>query len=415
MSMILVFNAGSSSLKFQLFKKGQDGLQVVAKGNCSEIGSDKPNFKCDVFDGDKSIEKINQTQQELKSHEDAFGFVVNHLSHPDTEPAAIKDKSHINIVGHRVVHGGGKFWEPTKMTNDTIQQLDDLGDLAPLHNHRSVIVIKACLAMLPDAQNYAVFDTAFHRTIPRHIYTYPVPQKEAVEYDIRKFGFHGISHGYIAKQAAKALGKPLEDLKLITLHLGNGSSICAIKGGQSIDTSMGLTPLSGLPGGTRSGDIDPSAVFHFVPKPASLDDTSHLTEAERVLNKQSGLLGLAGTSNVAEILERMDSATGDGQDSAQLAFDVFCNRIQNFLGAYIVLLEGVDAIVFSGGIGENAYQLREAVVQKLKFLGAIIDHAKNRYASTQPQGYADIGAGSIRLLVVATDEEREIAETLTSL
>lgn len=243
-SLILVCNAGSSSLKFKLFESGSN-LNLLAQGNCAEIGTHSPRFTCRAFSNGRLVDQVDREEPALTSHEASCAHVIDHLTHPDNEPAALSDHADIRIIGHRIVHGGGKFNEATLITGDTLSQLDDFGDLAPLHNHRSVVVMRKCLQALPESQNFAFFDTMYHTTIPEYIYAYPLPRKVVKEKNIRKFGFHGLSHYYVAKKAARFLDTGVENLKLITLHLGAGSSACAIKYGKSLDTSMGLTPLAG--------------------------------------------------------------------------------------------------------------------------------------------------------------------------
>ncbi|KAI8147821.1 acetate kinase [Fennellomyces sp. T-0311] len=370
--MTLVFNAGSSSLKYKLF---DSSLEQVASGACTEIGSQDSVF----FDGEK------RDKRAIASHKEAVGMILDAL-----------EGQVIERVGHRVVHGGDRR-EPVKVTQQTLEELDALTQLAPLHNHRAVVVMRASLERMKDCEHDAFFDTMFHATLPEYIYTYPLPR----ESKIRKWGFHGLSHEFVARAAAGHLRRPLKELKLITLHLGNGSSACAIQHGRSLDTSMGLTPASGLPGGTRSGDIDPFAVFHLLSS-----QEVELSKAEHVLNKESGFKGLCNSTHMADIVDR---AAGNDPD-AQLTLAIFCNRLQNFIGAYFVALEGVDAIVFTGGIGEHASFVRQQVVAKLQCIGCVIDKDKNAADAV------DIShpEATIKTLVIETNEELRIAELMAA-
>ncbi|KAI9488554.1 Acetokinase family-domain-containing protein [Zychaea mexicana] len=418
---IIVFNAGSSSLKFKLFEtttgNATTSIKQVATGSCKEIGSDKSTW---------SLNDDTQ-QRSIASHEDALTLIIdelkaNQLISANNNPKPSSSSSTTLRVGHRVVHGGDRR-DPVKVTSETLEQLEELTKLAPLHNHRAVVVMRASLDRIEGADNYAYFDTMFHATLPEFIYTYPLPREKAFKCSIRKWGFHGLSHEFVANAAARHLQKPLKDLKLVTLHLGNGSSACAIKFGKSFDTSMGLTPVSGLPASTRSGDIDPSAVFHLVSDPSEPKDASggagvELSKAEHVLNKESGFKGLCGISHVGELVKQ---AQEKSSREAQLSLDILYNRIQNFVGAYFVALEGgVDAIVFTGGIGEASPQVRQGVTDKLQCLGCKIDKDKNNktdasYSSSNgSNGVVDISEPNtaIKTLVIETNEELRIAEMM---
>jgi acetate kinase len=395
--VILVLNAGSSSLKFKLF--GYPDLSLAAYGNVSEIGTDKSQFTGTVAKNNQKIEK----SEKINDHRQAVKYILQLIT--DQDICKTKD---IKYVGHRIVHGGNHR-APAKITKKELEQLDKLNDLAPLHNSRAVKVIRLVLEELPDCENVACFDTMYHRTIPEYIYTYPVPKEAAKSKNIRKYGFHGLSHSYVAEQAAKCLNRPLKETKLISLHLGSGSSVCAILHGESLDTSMGLTPLSGLPGGTRSGDIDPSAIFHFIPDPQHIEK-EQLSRAEKVLNKESGIAAICGTSNLSEIAKRTDS-------DARLALDLLVNRIQNFIGAYFVALQGADAIIFTGGIGENSDSVRAKVTERLNCLGCKIDSEKNRFSSNQlHSGPVDISGSdsTVKVIVVATNEEYQVATAIVN-
>ncbi|KAH8553979.1 Acetokinase family-domain-containing protein [Umbelopsis sp. PMI_123] len=396
-SVILVLNAGSSSLKFKLFICPD--LSLVAYGSVSEIGTDKSHFTITASKDSQKVEKF----EKIHNHSQAMKYVLQLIIDQD-----ICNKTDIKYVGHRIVHGGDHR-TPANITKMELEQLDKLNDLAPLHNSRAVNVIRLVVEELPESENVACFDTMYHQTIPEYIYTYPVPKYAAKSKNIRKYGFHGLSHSYVAEQAAKCLNKPLKETKLISLHLGSGSSVCAILHGKSLDTSMGLTPLSGLPGATRSGDIDPSAIFHFIPDPQHIEK-EELSRAEKVLNKESGISAICGTSNISEVTKRTDS-------DARLALDLFVNRIQNFIGAYFVALQGVDAIIFTGGIGENSEIVREKVVDQLNCLGCKMNREGNQFTTDQlKSGPIDItGSNSvIKVFVIATNEEYQVATAIVN-
>ncbi|KAI9310562.1 acetate kinase [Dichotomocladium elegans] len=385
--MYLVFNAGSSSLKFKVFDV--ESLHRVSKGQCSEIGTDHATFQ---------IDKDEPCSGRFDSHEAAVDKVLESLKD-------VREK--IVAVGHRVVHGGDRR-EPIKVTGQSLKELDTLTALAPLHNHRAVTVMRVTLERMPNVDCYAYFDTLFHATIPPFIYHYPLPREQALAQNVRKWGFHGISHNYVAHRAAEYLAAPLKNIRIISLHLGNGSSACAIANGKSVDTSMGMTPVSGLPGGTRSGDVDPASIFHLVSNPADTKKSSgvQLAKAEHVLNKESGLKGLCGCANVQEILQKRKH-----DKNAQLAIDVFVNRIQNFIGAYFVTLGGCDALLFTGGIGEHSAEIRQRVCEKLSCLGCKIDEHKNGKAQG-PVVDISFQDSSVKVLVVETDEELQIAKCM---
>ncbi|KAK9763397.1 hypothetical protein K7432_009962 [Basidiobolus ranarum] len=413
MSLILVLNAGSSSLKFQLLKK-EDTLKVVAKGSIQEIGSSsKSTITCTV-----NTNEYNQNVN-VSDHKDAINLLIDHLV--DSEPKVVNCKEDIELIGHRVVHGGDQT-TPLIIDPQSLKKIDELTELAPLHNHSSVQVIRHCLKIMPHGKNIACFDTMFHKSLPPHVYTYPIPYENTVKQSIRKYGFHGLSYGHIIKVASNHLeGKP-EDFKFIALHLGSGASACAIKYGASIDTSMGMTPLEGLMMGTRSGDIDPSLIFHLPHReemaneaPGIEGEKFHLTKAEYILNHQSGLKGVAGTNDIREIIKLSSSSDKEKSKRAKLALDMFIYRIQKYIGAYYVALNGADAIILSGGIGEKSKEVRDGICQGLESIGIKLNMTKNDAVEEQFKNgktVVEIGEGKVRTLVIQTDEEMEIARAV---
>jgi acetate kinase len=358
---VLVLNAGSSSLKYQL------------------IDLDAPEQRTRGL-----IERIGEAGSEVPDHVVAAEQVLAQLGpHPDA-------------VGHRIVHGGTRFVAPTLVDADVERGIEELADLAPLHNPPGLAGIRAARTVLPDVPHVAVFDTAFHATLPDHAATYAIDRDVAAAHGIRRYGFHGTSYHSVARSAAEVLGRPLEQLKLVVLHLGNGASACAIDGGRSIDTSMGLTPLEGLVMGTRSGDIDPGVLFHLSRAGYSVD------ELDALLNRRSGLQGMAGSNDLRDVA----AAAEEGDPEATLAVEVLLHRLRKYLGAYLAELGGADAVVFTAGIGENAGWLRARAVERLGFLGIHVDPDRN--AGTGARVISPEGA-PVAVLVVPTDEELEIA------
>jgi acetate kinase len=309
------------------------------------------------------------------------------------------DLAGLAAVGHRVVHGGLRFTEPVLVDDEVLAAVESLVPLAPLHNPANLAGIAAARALFPELPQVAVFDTAFHRTLPAAAATYAIDAATARRYGIQRYGFHGISHGCVARRTAALLGRPLSELKLITLHLGNGASACAVSGGRSVATSMGLTPLEGLVMGTRSGDLDPGAVLHLC-RTAGLSTA----EVDELLNHRSGLLGLAGVNDMRQLLARRR----DGDEAAALAFDVYCHRVRCYLGAYYAVLGRVDAVTFTAGVGEHAAEVRAAVCAGLRRLGIEVDPGRNRAAATGERLISPDGA-EVAVCVIPTDEEREIA------
>ncbi|BFZ61359.1 hypothetical protein YB2330_002424 [Saitoella coloradoensis] len=418
-SAILAINAGSSSVKFSLFSR--DGRNLLVSADVKGLTSSPTTLNYTAFsteDG-SSIEETEDQEVEVKDHEDAFKVFVEHLTSDDREDKKVLDSGDgVEVTCHRIVHGGASP-EPLVINDETYKRLDDLSDLAPLHNHPALLIVKACMKVLPKSKNVAYFDSSFHTTIPEHIFTYPVDPSLAKEKKIRKYGFHGLSYSFITKTVAKHLGKKLDDVNIIALHLGSGASACCIKGGKSLDTSMGLTPLEGLPGGTRSGTIDPSASFHLLSNSSDMSSKAakelHLSKAEQMLNKESGWKALCGTTDFGEITKKAFAAKPD--EMCKIAFDLFVDRIIGYIGSYYVKLGGkVDALVFAGGIGEKGEELRAAVGKHVECLGFKIDESENGKAKgkeTVKEISAEGGEGEgKKVLVVKTDEQGECARQL---
>ena len=387
---ILVINAGSSSLKYQLLNP--DTQEVLAKGLCERIGIDgkftyKPAGKDPIKDADVA----------MPTHSEAIQTVLHALV--DEKNGVISSMKEIDAVGHRVVHGGEKFAQSVLITDEVMAAIEECNPLAPLHNPANIIGIKACQELMPGTPMVAVFDTAFHQTMPPVAYTYALPYEYYEQDKVRRYGFHGTSHKYVSQRAAAMLGKPIEELKLISCHLGNGSSITAIDGGKSVDTSMGFTPLAGLPMGTRSGDLDAGILEYLMHKHGYKID-----EMLNVLNKKSGVLGISGVSSDFRDLE---SAAPQGNQRAQLALDVFDYSVKKFIGSYAAAMGGVDAIIFTAGVGENGPDTRANVVSGLEFMGVKIDPEKNNTRGKEVDVATD--DSKVRILVIPTNEELMIA------
>lgn len=386
---ILVINAGSSSLKYQLID--MDKNLVMAKGLCERIGIEGSLLTHKV--GDKKY----PVEIEMKDHSDAINAVINALT--DKEMGVISDMGEISAVGHRVVHGGEAFSGSVVITDEVKKALEDCVELAPLHNPANLTGIAACEKVMPSVPQVAVFDTAFHQTMPASSYLYAIPYEYYEKYKVRRYGFHGTSHKYVSGRAAKMLGRDLKDLKIVTCHLGNGSSITAVKNGESIDTTMGFTPLAGTLMGSRCGDIDPAIVTYLMGK-----ENIGIKEMDTIMNKKSGILGLSGiSSDFRDVSDAADS----GNERAKAGLEMFYNQITKYIGAYAALMGGVDAIVFTAGIGENDKVLRKCVAEKLKFLGVGIDDDKNSIRGEE----VDISSADakIKTLVIPTNEELMIA------
>lgn len=390
---VLVINCGSSSLKYQLIDS--DTEAVLAKGLCERIGIDG-RLVYQKAGNDKEI-----TEASMPTHKEAIQMVLEALINEKT--GAIKSLAEVNAIGHRIVHGGEKFASSAIITDEMIKAVEECNDLAPLHNPANLIGIRACQELMPGVPMVAVFDTAFHQTMPDVAYTYGIPYEYYEKYKVRRYGFHGTSHSYVSKRTAEIVGKPYDQMKIIVCHLGNGASISAVNCGKSVDTSMGLTPLEGLVMGTRSGDLDP-AIIDFVGKKEGLS----LDEMNEVLNKKSGMLGISGVSSDGRDLE---AAAETGNKRAQLALDVFDYRVIKYIGAYAAAMNGVDAIAFTAGIGENNIKMRKDVCSSLTYLGVKLDEEKNNVRGEERIISAD--DSKVQVLLVPTNEELAIArETL---
>lgn len=388
---VLVVNAGSSSLKYQLYDMTTE--KVLAKGRVERIGMD-----CAILTHEASGHPECCEASEILDHTAAIKKMLDMLTH--REFGVLRSIRDIEAVGHRVVHGGETFAESALVDDGVKLEIRKLFDLAPLHNPAHMTGIAAVENHLPDVPQAVVFDTAFHQTMPKHAYLYAIPTVLYRKHGIRRYGFHGTSHDYVSKQAAAFLKRPVESLKLITCHIGNGASCAAVLGGRSVDTSMGLTPLEGLMMGTRSGDLDPAVVPFAMHK----EDLT-LGEVNSMLNKHSGLLAVSGfSSDMREVAEAME----DGNVQAKLAFDMYAYRIRKYIGAYAAAMNGVDAIVFTAGVGENSAQLRAAVCEGLTFLGVSLDEARNREKTGEPRRITTADART-DVLVVPTNEELLIA------
>lgn len=402
--IILSINAGSSSVKISVFKTPEDGSSDPTQlAEATVEGLTAPPAKLKYERGDEKIK--GKELENVNSQEDGFRYILDHLTN-DTGLPELDKKEDIHFTCHRVVHGGD-YPRAQVIDKETYHHIEELSDLAPLHNAPALSIVRAVADILPTAQNIAYFDSAFHATLPPYISTYPIDQTIARKNKLRKYGFHGISYSFITHAVSTYLAKPAASLNIIALHLGSGASACCIKGGKSLDTSMGLTPLAGLPGATRSGSIDPSLMFHFTHqagKPSrSCSGKLHITQAEEILNKNSGWKSLTGTTDFGQI-------SGSEREEDKLAFDIFVDRILNYVGPYFAKLDGeVDALVFAGGIGEKGEKLRESVVRGVRCLGFALDEGKN--GKVGEEVVMDISAEGARYktLVVKTDEQLEMA------
>ena len=388
MTKTIAINAGSSSLKWQLYEMPDE--VVIAKGLIERIGL-KDSRSTVKFNGTSDTQTLD-----IVDHTQAVTILLEDLK----RHGIIEDYDEITGVGHRVVAGGEYFKKSALVTEEVIEQVEELSLLAPLHNPGAAAGIRAFREILPDIVSVVVFDTSFHTTMPRHAYLYPIPQKYYQKYKVRKYGAHGTSHKYVAQEAAKMLGRPLEELKLITAHVGNGVSVTANYHGESMDTSLGFTPLAGPMMGTRSGDIDPAIIPYLIAQDPELKDAADVVD---MLNKQSGLLGVSGISSdmrdIEDGLQRHDP-------NAVLAYNIFIDRLKKFIGQYLAVLNGADAIVFTAGMGENAPMMRQDIIQGLSWFGMEIDPAKNVFGHV---GEITTPDSRVKVLVVPTDEELMIA------
>lgn len=388
---ILVINAGSSSLKYQLID--MDTEQVMAKGLCERIGIDG-HLKHTPLVGDKPVfdEDIS-----LPTHSEAIAAVIDKLT--SEKYGVVKSMKEIDAVGHRVVHGGEKFAKSVLINDEVLKAIDECTPFAPLHNPANIVGIKACKEVIGDVPMVAVFDTAFHQTMPNKAFTYAIPYEFYEKEGIRRYGFHGTSHRYVSQRCAELMGKPVEDLKIISCHMGNGSSICAIDGGKSVDTSMGFTPLVGLPMGTRCGDLDPG-IIQFIMH----THDKNIDEVLNLLNKKSGVLGVSGVSSD---FRDLDNAAEEGNEKAQLALDLFHYNVAKVIGSYAAAMNGVDAIIFTAGVGENSAATRKAICDYLGFLGIKIDDEANKKRGQDVM--ISTPDSKVKVFVIPTNEELVIA------
>ncbi|WP_349899599.1 acetate/propionate family kinase [Parafrigoribacterium soli] len=371
MTQIFVVNSGSSSIKYQLV----------------DLETEQP-----LLSG--LLERIGEPGSDIPNHEAGMREVL----------ARLGTGREIAAVGHRVVHGGSLFTSATLITDEVVDQIEELNELAPLHNPPNLLGIRAARIALPGVPHVAVFDTAFHHTLPAAAYTYAIDTDLAKKYGVRRYGFHGTSHKYVSEQAASFLGRPLAELKTIVLHLGNGASVCAVDGGVSVETSMGMTPLEGLVMGTRSGDIDPAALIHLH-RVAGFD----FDQLDELLNRHSGLLGMTGTGDMRDV----QAAAGRGDEAAELALAVYRHRLRRYIGAYIAQLRGLDALVFTAGVGENNVLLRRRTLAGLEFMGISVDPDRNELASKEAR-YISPDGSPVAVLVIPTNEELEIARQVAA-
>lgn len=393
---VLVINCGSSSLKYQLIDMKDES--VLAKGLVERIGIEGARIKHDTTGKEEVI-----IEEPMKDHRKALELVLDAIVNKDY--GAIKSMDEIGAVGHRVVHGGEVFSGSVVIDDKVMQALEDCIELAPLHNPPNIMGIEACKELMPETPMVGVFDTAFHQTIPAENYMYAIPYKYYEDYKVRRYGFHGTSHKYVSQRAAEMLNKDIKDLNIVTCHLGNGSSVTAVEGGKSIDTSMGFTPLEGLAMGTRSGDIDPAIVPFIMGKEGITFD-----QVSDILNKESGVLGISGISSDFRDLE---VAAEEGNERAKLALDVFCNGVTKYIAAYAAQMCSIDALVFTAGIGENSYSIRERICEGLECLNINIDPELNKVRGKEAIVSKKIGG--VPVMVVPTNEELMIARDTLSL
>ncbi|KXS49382.1 MAG: acetate kinase [Halanaerobium sp. 4-GBenrich] len=388
---IFVINCGSSSLKYKLFDMRDE--DVLAEGIIERIGIENSFLKYETKEGtDIKIE------HEIPTHKEGIELLIETLL--SDEHGVLEDMDEIKAVGHRVAHGGEKFAHSTLIDDEVMKEIEDISDLAPLHNPANLMGIEVCKELMPETSQVAVFDTAFHQTMPEEAYTYALPYEYYEKYGVRRYGFHGTSHGYVANRAAEMMDEDINDLKIVTCHLGNGASIAAVKNGESIDTSMGFTPLEGLVMGTRCGDIDPAIVPFIMDK-----EDMTTSEIDSVLNKESGLYGVSGVSSDMRDIE---GAADEGNNQAQVALDIFNYRVKKYIGSYSAAMGGVDAVVFTAGIGENAIETREEILAGLEYMGIKID--KNANDIRGKEQIITTSDSTVKAMVIPTNEELVIAK-----
>ena len=393
---VLVINCGSSSLKFQLINSESE--KVLAKGLCERIGIDG-RLTYQPEGGEKAV-----SDKAMPTHTEAIQFVIDALT--DAETGVVKSLDEIGAVGHRVVHGGEKFASSVVITDEVKATIEECNDLAPLHNPANLIGINACEKLMPGTPMVAVFDTAFHQTMPEKAYMYGLPYEYYDKYKVRRYGFHGTSHSFVSKRAAELAGKPYDAMKTIVCHLGNGASICAVENGKSVDTSMGLTPLEGLVMGTRSGDIDP-AILEFIAKKENLD----IAGLMNMLNKKSGVQGLS--DGLSSDFRDLEDGANNGNKCAAIALSVFCYRVAKYVGSYVAAMNGVDMIAFTAGIGENSGTVRANVMEYLTYLGIGLDaEANGKHGEEIVISTPD---SKVKVMVIPTNEELAIARETVAL
>lgn len=392
---VLVINCGSSSLKYQLFD--MDGEKVLAKGLVERIGIEGSRLKAEG-NGNKEL-----YEYEMKDHKAALGYVLGALT--NDKVGAIKSLDEVSAIGHRVVHAGEKYSSSVLVNDEVMKALEECIELAPLHNPPNITGIRAIQELMPGKPNVAVFDTAFHQTMPKEQFIYALPYEYYENNKVRRYGFHGTSHKYVSERTAAMLGKKPEEVNIITCHLGNGASLAAVKGGKSVATSMGLTPLEGLVMGTRCGDIDPQIITFIMAK-----YRLSLEEMNNIMNKKSGVLGISGVSSDFRDIE---GAAAEGNERARLALDVFHDKVRKYIGAYATVLGKVDAIVFTAGLGENSKTSRAEICKNLEFMGIEIDEKKNDIRGEEAVISAD--GSKVKVLVIPTNEELMIARDTLAL
>lgn len=388
---VLVINCGSSSLKYQLIET--DSEKVLAKGLCERIGIDGSMLTHQPGDGEKIKKEVD-----MPNHTVAVKLVIEALT--DKEHGVIKDLKEIDAVGHRMVHGGEEFAGSVVITEEVLAAVESCNDLAPLHNPANIIGVRSCQEIMPGVPMVGVFDTAFHQTMPKKAYLYGIPYEYYEKYKVRRYGFHGTSHDFVSKRTAEFLGKDRKDMKIIVCHLGNGASISAVKNGECVDTSMGLTPLEGLIMGTRSGDLDP-AILEFICKKENIS----IEEMNTILNKKSGVLGLSG--GISSDFRDLGQAAESGNEQAKVTLETYAYKVAKYIGSYVAAMNGVDAITFTAGVGENNISARAEICEYLGYLGIKIDNDKNNVRGEETVITTD--DSKVKVLVIPTNEELAIA------